>query len=672
MNVAQVLSIKNIYWLILDKPMPYSGGFSMAYIQRHLSRINLVRALALLLLFLLFVCRPLFSSQAQGGLVNIWLTTPNGINQMTPQPDLTFSPSTITTNPVIDVNDSKMYQQMVGFGGAMTDSSAWLLYNKMSVDQRDILMHNLFDPNTGIGISFVRLQMGASDFSVNGPYTYDEMPAGQADPNMDHFSIEHDKTYIIPVLQQALRLNPNLKFVASPWTPPGWMKTMQSMMGTVDGHASNLLPQYYQAYAAYIVKFIQAYKAQGIPIYAITPLNEPLYPPDDYPGMKFEAPDETAFIKNNLGPALARAGLSTKILAYDHGWDQPSYPQTVLSDPTARSYTAGIGWHCYIGDPAVMDTFHTQYPGKDAFETECSTGIGKQGYASPVSTSDALMNSTQHWARGVELWNLALDPDGEPHSGGCSRCTGVVSVNQATGQVTYSNEYYVLGQFSKFVRPGAVHTGSNNLPNIQSVSFKNPDSSRVLIAHNTGTASSTFTVRWNATTAFNYTLPADSTATFRWFSTAQDFDPGYAINSGGETIGGFSADNNYQGGETAKFSAPIDSNNVERPASESVYQSERFGNFTYTFPNLKPNVTYKVRLHFSENYWNGSGKRIFNVSINGRQFLRNFDIFATTGAQNKAIVEETTAKADAQGNIVLQYSSRVDKAKSSGIEILPQ
>ena len=453
--------------------------------------------------------------------VQVWLTTTDGTNHLTRQSDIQFGSSSGSAS-TINVDDTQQLQQMDGFGAAVTDSSAWLIYNHMSASQRTALMTNLFgiDPSnpTSIGLSFVRIPMGASDFSVTGAYSYDDLPAGQTDPTLAKFSIAHDTSYILPVLQQAYQLNPSIRFMANPWSPPAWMKTNGSMIGVSNGQTGTLISSDYGPLAQYFVKFIQAYQAQGIPIYAITPQNEPLYVPPDYPGMSWAASDESSFIKNNLAPALTSANLHTKILGYDHDWVGQSYAQTLLGDPTTNSDLAGIAWHCYNGSPSAMTTVHNQYPNKEVYETECATGIS----ITHISTIDLLMQSVQNWARSVELWNLALDPNHGPHTGGCTDCLGVATIDQSTGNVTYSNDYYLLGQFSKFVVPGAYHVSASTPTSgsISDVAFKNPDGSDVVVAHNGGSSSSTFYVNWDSTQSFSYTLPAGATVSFVWSASS--------------------------------------------------------------------------------------------------------------------------------------------------------
>jgi len=463
------------------------------------------------LLTVVFVSRSM--SRVGGTTVNVWLTTSDGSNQLTAQPGLTFtSDSQNADSSTIDVNEHQQFQQMDGFGAAVTDSSAWLMYTRMSTSQRNDLMKHLFDPANGIGISFMRIPMGASDFSVNGPYSYDDLPPGQTDPTLSKFSINHDTAYILPILKQALALNPSLKFMANPWSPPAWMKTNGSMYGTSNGHIGTLIHSDYGPLAQYFVKFIQAYQAQGIPIYAITPQNEPGYAPDNYPGMFLSASDESNFIKNYLSPALNQANLHPRLIPYDHSWDNPNYAKTLLGDPATNRDIAGISWHCYAGSSTVMSAIHALYPTKDVYETECATGAS----VTPISTSDLLMQSAQNWAKTVELWNIALEANHGPHNGGCPDCLDVVTVDPNTGNVIYSNDYYLIGHFSKFVAPGAYHIGADTLGSPTDVAFKNPDGSKVVVAYNDGFRSRTFKVRWNGSQSFIYTLPAGATVTFKW------------------------------------------------------------------------------------------------------------------------------------------------------------
>lgn len=458
---------------------------------------------------------------ASGPTVSTWLTTTDGRNQLTQQSDQTFQSNSNPGGTIIDVNDQQKFQQMQGFGGAMTDSSAYILGQVLNSTERNTLMQNLFGSSgtNSINMSFVRIPMGSSDFSATPPsnpqpYSYDDLPAGQTDPTLSHFSISHDLTYIIPTLKQALQINPQLTYMANPWSPPAWMKTNGSMIGHTNGVDGTLISSDYEPLAQYFVKFLQAYQAQGVPITYITPQNEPLYIPSGYPGMSLSQDQEVSFINNNLGPDLAKAGLSTKILGYDFNRQNTAYPEAVLGQ--AGSYVSGISWHCYAQNPGEMTTIHNLYPTKDQFETECSPGIISQ------SIIDETLYDVQNWARAVLEWNIVLYPNNGPLiNGGCGTCSAVVQVNPTSHAVTYTTNYYQLGQVSKFVVPGAYHisatTGNSSLNN---AAFTNPDGSHVLVIHNTSSGSQSFNVRWDSTQSFAYTLPAGGIVTFKWSSSS--------------------------------------------------------------------------------------------------------------------------------------------------------
>ena len=451
------------------------------------------------------------STVAGNEVVGVWLTDLSGGARLSQQPNLSFAPDSGFNPVTITVDENTQFQQMEGFGASFTDSSAWLVYNKLNATQRNALMTNLFSPTNGIGLGLLRQPLGASDFSTIGNYSYDDMPAGQADPNLTNFSINHDNAYIIPVLKQALQFNPAVKIIGTPWSPPGWMKTTGSMIG------GNLKPEAYAPLANYFVKYIQAYQAQGVTVNYLTVQNEPLYIPPGYPGMGMAASEQASFIKNNLGPALAANHLSTKILAYDHNWDAPNYPETVLADAAAAQYVSGVAWHWYGGDVSAQTTVHNEYPGKDAFITEASGGTWQGGDANGFREAlNLVINGSRNWARGVVLWNMALDTNNGPTNGGCGTCRGVVTIDQSSGNVTYNVDYYALGHASKFLKPGAYRIGSNTFgSNIEDVAFRNPDGSKVLIVRNAGSTPSTFRVLWG-NESFSYTLNAAAAATFTW------------------------------------------------------------------------------------------------------------------------------------------------------------
>ncbi|MBV8218061.1 MAG: hypothetical protein JO325_06335, partial [Solirubrobacterales bacterium] len=377
--------------------------------------------------------------------------------QMAPQPTLTASSAPPPGVPIIEVNDEVGYQKFSGVGAAMTDSSASLIYNDLSPDERLTLIQNLFGAS-GIHLNFLRVPMGASDFTVSpNPYTYDDVASGQTDPNLAQFSIDHDLAYIIPTLQLVKSVNPGLEILANPWSPPAWMKANDSLANTND--SGTLLTSAYGPLANYFVKLIQAYDTSGVPIDAITPQNEPRTSGSGtaYPGLTLPEPDEASFISEDLAPALAAAHLSTKIYGNDLSWDQLAYASALTTGPAANDLS-GIAWHCYFGSPTVMSQLHQSDPGLDQIENECSPELRNFG------TPELLISTLRNWASVVALWNVALDPSGGPKepNNGCPTCTGVVTINESTQTVTYSNEYYQLGQVSAFVQPGATRVDSDS------------------------------------------------------------------------------------------------------------------------------------------------------------------------------------------------------------------
>lgn len=467
----------------------------------------------------------------------MWLTTGDELAQLRQQPGLNFRLGAGGNSIQILVSENTRYQQIEGFGAAVTDSAAWVIQNQLSPAQRDAVMTSLFSPSNGIGISFVRAPMGASDFARH-PYTYDDMPSGQTDPDLDHFSIDHDRAYILPILRQARSINPQVKLMASPWSPPAWMKQAYKLNG------SYLNPAHYPAFAQYFVRFIQAYQAEGVPIYAVTLQNEPHYTDKTYPTMRMYSSEQAEIIKNHLGPAFVNAGVSAKILAWDHNWSVPNYPLEVLGDASARPFVAGSAWHCYGGDPSAQTAVHDAYPDKEVYFTEC-TGGDWSGFADSLvwTLQNVFIGSTRNWAKAVVLWNLALDENNGPRIGGwCEGCRGVVTVRPGD-VVEYEVEYYIIGHFSKFVTPGAYRIASSTHSGaVETVAFHNPDDTMALIALNPSLAPQAFDVQW-AGRYFSCTLPAQSVVTFKWAGnhaiagrvTSSNGSPvaGIAIGAGG-------------------------------------------------------------------------------------------------------------------------------------------
>jgi glucosylceramidase len=452
---------------------------------------------------------------ATSGQVGVWITSPDLQEALSPMPAVSFGPVDPAV-PVIGVSDGTRYQEIIGFGAAMTDSSAWLLYDELRGTTRAAAMGALFGPN-GIGLNYVRVPIGASDFTTNGlPYTYDDVPTGQTDAPLAAFSIAHDQAYVLPALRMMLGLNPDTELLASPWSAPAWMKANDALDDV--GYAGVLEPQSFGAYADYLVAFIRAYANAGVPITAITPENE-AHTPTLYPGMDL---DEDRFVTGSLVPTLRAAGLRTEVYNLDGSGFQAA--EGMLSDSTTRAAIAGIAWHCYAG-LEQMSQLQALDPAAGMIMSECSPGI----VAYP--TAETVIASLRNYAQAVDLWNLALDPSGGPkqQAPGCTPCSGLVTVNEQMGTASLNLNYFQLGNVSEFVHRGARRISSDRwvsdfanpdgtygvTPGLDDVALENPDGSKVLIAYDNTGQPITFQVGWRGR-AFTYTLAAGDTATFVW------------------------------------------------------------------------------------------------------------------------------------------------------------
>jgi glucosylceramidase len=451
---------------------------------------------------------------------------------------------------VITINDTQRFQTMQGFGAAMTDTSAWLIRDRLTPHRRSSLMRKLFAPGPrGIGISYVRVPIGASDFTRGrAPYSYDDLPSGRSDPTLADFSIAHDTAYVLPALRVMRAINPRVTMLASEWSPPPWMKANDSFANPGPPSGS-LLTVDYPVLAQYFVRFLSAYAAAGVPIQAITPQNEPEQL-TTYPGMDFTESQEAQFIGSDLMPALHAAGLHPAILGYDFEWScsrsptavpcDPRYPAQLAADPQAGPGLAGIAWHCYAGNVDDMSALHALAPRLAEVVSECTSGRLTPGPPAQLEIAAA-----RNWASAVVLWNTALDPRGgpvEPPDLGCPGCTGLVKVDERTRQYQLGRGYYQLGQASRYVRPGAVRIGSNTFVTDRStylntrggyttrglddVAFLDPNGTRVLLAYNSSSFPARFAVRWRGS-YFTYTLAPRAMATFRWSPPRSSGRPGF-------------------------------------------------------------------------------------------------------------------------------------------------
>ena len=451
------------------------------------------------------------TAQPVGPAAELWLSTADRRLKLEPQPDIVMGARDASpANIVIDVQ--KTYQTMDGFGAAMTDSSAWLLQNKLNPLQRSALLQELFGPPPNLDFNMMRLTIGASDFSLK-PYTLDDVPFGQTDEALEHFNVTSNLQDVIPVMREVLAIDPGLLIVATPWSAPAWMKTSQNLIG------GDLLEQYESTYADYLVKYLDTMRGYGIPIFALTLQNEPGFVPITYPGMLMPSDTRARIVGQYLGPKLANRQPATRILEWDHNWNQPEQPMSVLGDPVASRYIDGVAWHCYEGNPFNQGRVHHAFPQKDVYITECSGG----DWASAANgeliwfSRDLLVTGIRQWARGVIYWNLVLDENHGPHFGGCELCKGVVTIDSKTGAVSRNDEYYALAHFSRFVLPGAVRVGSTATDKgIDNVAFQNrSNGSIVLVVVNSDTVDRHVSVA-EGQNRFDYTMPPRSVATFEW------------------------------------------------------------------------------------------------------------------------------------------------------------
>jgi len=439
--------------------------------------------------------------------IDVWITSPhNNILFSQQKTPLRFG-SVSNSFPVIEVDTTISYQEIDGFGNCLTGGSAMLI-NKMNPANRRALLRELFSTDgSNIGISYLRISIGASDLSES-VFTYDDMPDGQSDQEMIHFSIDAEKKDLIPVLKEILEINPSLKIMGSPWSAPVWMKTNGS------SHGGSLKTECFEPYAMYFVKYINAMKAEGISIDAITIQNEPLHPGNN-PSMYMTATDQAAFIKNNLGPAFKSAGLKTKIVVYDHNCDKPDYPITIYSDPDAARYVDGAAFHLYGGTIDAMTSVHNAYPGKNLYFTE--QWVGAPGNLPADLTwhvKQLVIGATRNWSRNMLEWNMASDPSWDPHTdGGCNRCLGTVTIDG--NNVTRNPAYYILAHCAKFVRPGSVRIGSNMPVGLPNVAFRTPSGRKVLIVLNDTGSSGNFNIMFQGETV-SFNLERNSVATFTW------------------------------------------------------------------------------------------------------------------------------------------------------------
>jgi glucosylceramidase len=446
-------------------------------------------------------------SAGQGGEIAAWVTGEkkrfarmDGIRWRT-------AAATPSENAIV-LSPEKTFQPILGFGAAFTDAACYT-FNQLSSSAREALFHELFHPSE-MGLNVCRTCIGSSDYSTKA-YTYDE---GEADPELKRFSIEQDRQYILPMLREARKANPEIFLFASPWSPPGWMKSGGSILGGA------MRRRYLPVYAHYFLKFLQAYADQGVAIQAVTPQNEVDTDQDArMPACIWAQEYEIEFVRNHMGPLLEKQGLATKIWILDHNYNLWGRAVAELDDPGLRKYCNAIAWHGYVGTPEMMTKAHEAYPDAEMHWTE-----GGPDYTSPTYLTDwaewgqTFTAALRNWCGSLTGWNLALDELGRPNIGPFS-CGGLVTIHSQTREITRSGQYWAFAHFSRVIRRGARRFDSEStLPGITHAAFANPDGTQVLVATNTGPAR-TATVQMGAMQA-DIALDKNSVTTWVWSKEA--------------------------------------------------------------------------------------------------------------------------------------------------------
>lgn len=404
-----------------------------------------------------------------------WLTDPKGGVLFELIKEEQISKDSLLT---LIVDSETTYQSMDGFGFTLSQGSAKHLL-AMSDSARSDLLKELFgNGEKDIRVSYLRLPVAASDLN-EFPFSYNDLKDSLAtDPELKNFSLSYDTLDVIPVLKQILEINPTIKLMASPWSPPKWMKDNK------DSRGGSLLEEFEPAYAQYLVKYIQEMEKLGFSIKALTIQNEPLHPGNN-PSLLMLPEQQARFIGRHLGPAFKASGINTKILVYDHNADRPDYPNTVLSDSIANPFIDGSAFHLYGGQIDALSEVHQAFPDKNIYFTEQWVGApGSLEGDIPWHVKNLLIGASRNWAKTVLEWNLSSNPELTPHTdrGGCEKCLGAVTI--AGDAVVRNPAYYVIAHASKFVDPGSFRIDSNVIEGLPNVAFLRPDGKKVLIGLN--------------------------------------------------------------------------------------------------------------------------------------------------------------------------------------------
>jgi glucosylceramidase len=408
--------------------------------------------------------------------------------------------------PTIDVDDSQTFQPIEGFGFALTGGSAYLLMQLIAPARAELLQELFGLTEASVGLSCLRVSIGNSDLDKSD-FDYWDLPPGAVDPDFVGFNLSVGDPEVVPVLQEILAINPAVKIIASPWSAPPWMKTNGSYI------AGELKPQYYSAYARYFVKYLEAMRAQGIHVSAVTPQNEP-HNPKNEPSMVMTALAQAEFIKAFLGPELRKGAPDTEILCWDHNCDEPDYPLTVLGDAAARAYIAGVAWHLYNGSPEAMSKVRAHYPDKKVYFTEQWVSA-KDDFMGALRwhTRNVIIGTLRNWSRTALEWNLASDPEYALHTGlGAVGAMGGITIGTT---IERNPGYYLMAHSARFIRPGAVRVHSSEVDALPNVACLTPDARMVMVVMNDGNGPRRFRIRHQGAYA-TLELGVGDIATLRW------------------------------------------------------------------------------------------------------------------------------------------------------------
>jgi glucosylceramidase len=407
----------------------------------------------------------------------------------------------------ISFDSNKRFQKMEGFGYALTGGSAALIDQLTEGKKKAILQEVFGNGPSNLGVSYIRISMGASDLDAH-VFSYCDIPKGETDSLLNHFNLSEDTLHLIPILKKVLTIRPGLKIMASPWSPPVWMKSNGLSMG---GH---LLKKYYASYANYFVKYIQAMKKQGISIASVTMQNEPEHGGNN-PSLLMDAQEQKDFLKNYLGPQFKKANIKTEIVLYDHNADHPNYPISILNDTVAKSYASATAFHLYLGNESALSEVYKAHPDKKIYFTEQWTGA-KGEFAGDLMwhLEHIVLGTINNWSSLVLEWNLAANAKFEPHApGGCTECKGAFTIQEDS--VSRNVSYYIIGQLSKFVPAGAQRVAvTSNSTNIKTTGFILPNGKKVSLVLNSGLAQQVKLVIGNKKIIVD--LPALAAATIVW------------------------------------------------------------------------------------------------------------------------------------------------------------